>query len=150
MTKVLTNWKGNNYFFAVKNTESWTICPYKFLLTHTDGTLCGQYISSIWFKMCILLDHTIKLAIVKIPASSKRVDYINAMNQTNNPENLDFILGYTELTKERLSNIYYNDQETISWSEELNKTLRLSFSYPRKKTKRELRIYCPSFSVPLK
>lgn len=149
MAKALTIWEGNNYFFAVKSTESWTICPYKFILTHTDSTLYGQYISSLWFKMSLSLDHTIKLAIVKIPTSSKKIDYINTMNQTNNPQNLNFILGYTELTKERLAYIYNSIHETVPWSEEFNEILRLSFSYPRIKTENKLCIYCPSFYIPL-
>jgi hypothetical protein len=138
-----------SYYFAIycSNQNSWYISPKPFLLSAKGNSILGQYISSLWFKMKIDLNNTLRLAIIKHPNAellhNHKQRYINILNITDDPISLDFVSIYSELNREDLIDMFINLEPGTSTNKEI--TEKMSLSFCKSKQKNNISLYCPSF-----
>jgi len=139
------------YYFAIylPKKNSWYINNHKFILSSSKNKILGQYISSLWFKtnIDVAVCDGLQVAIIKLSnkdcLQQNMHRYINLLNNTDSPNDLDFICLYSRITRDNLNDLIIQLKTTPTTYKETKEKIGLTFS--KSTHNKELLLYCPGF-----
>tara|TARA_Y100000389_G_scaffold205125_1_gene263615 strand:+ start:16882 stop:17346 length:465 start_codon:yes stop_codon:yes gene_type:complete len=145
------------------NNKSWNCVSYKkFLLSETNNTIIGQFISTNWYKEKIKLGYSYEFAVISLNENENFTNIISRINELESNTigicSYSNVVVYKKYSEHELEKLCNKTQNKIYVEENINNNNRFGMTFTNEKElnkknqqidRNQYFMTCPSFVLHL-